>query len=106
MLESSVENYLAREVQKAGGEVRKVSWPGRRGAPDRLVLIPERWVTNAKGQPHHEHPIAVYVELKRPGETPEPHQVREHRRLRSYGQRVFVIDNKGQVDNFIKEMFG
>lgn len=74
-------------VRAAGGEVRKVKWIGRRGAPDRLVLLPGR-------EP-------MWVELKRPGEVAEPHQWREHRRMSALGCYVVVIDNKGAVDILI-----
>jgi len=89
VLESSVEDYLKREVEKVGGEVRKVQWPGRAHAPDRLVLFPRKR-TNCM------------VELKAPGKEPRPGQVREHTRLRNAGFKVFVIDTKEQVDGFIK----
>lgn len=88
MLESSVEDHLTRKVVEAGGEVRKVQWPGRRHAPDRLVLFKRvQW-----------HGL---VELKRPGEEPREGQVREHKRLRDAGFQVFVIDTKEQVDRFV-----
>ena len=61
-----------------GGEVRKVRFIGRRGAPDRLVMLPGR---------------TVWVELKAPGKVAAPHQVREHQRMRRMGQRVEVIDS-------------
>lgn len=84
MLESVVENHLVTMTKLAGGEVRKVSWIGRRGAPDRLVLRPGS--------------APVWVELKRPGLKPEPHQAREHERMRALGCRVLVIDTIEGVD--------
>lgn len=91
MRESTVEKYLSDRAKALGGEVRKVRWVGHNGAPDRLVLIPrslERW----------QHPYKALVELKAPGKVPEPHQLREHARLRSYGFDVLVIDTKELVD--------
>ena len=41
MRESVIEKYLVQRVKALGGEVRKVNWIGRRGAPDRLVMLPE-----------------------------------------------------------------
>lgn len=84
MKESEIERYLVRQVKAAGGDVRKCAWIGRRGAPDRLVLLPDR--------------PAVYVELKAPGKLPSQLQVREHARLRDLGQRVEVIDSREGVD--------
>ncbi|NYT44576.1 VRR-NUC domain-containing protein [Alcaligenaceae bacterium] len=40
MRESEIEDYLVQRVRGMGGEVRKVKWIGRRGAPDRLVMLP------------------------------------------------------------------
>lgn len=94
--ESSIEAYLVRRVKALGGEVRKVQWIGRRGAPDRLVMLPDRLdPTNI----HYQHAAAtIWIELKAPGKKPEPHQLREHERLRSMGQRVEVIDSFEGVD--------
>jgi hypothetical protein len=82
--ESEIEAYLVRQVKAAGGEVRKCTWVGRRGAPDRLVMLQGR--------------AAAYVELKAPGKLPSLAQVREHARLRELGQNVVVIDSTAGVD--------
>ena len=84
MKESVVENHLVTRVRWHGGEVRKVQWIGRRGAPDRFVMLPGK------------HPL--FVELKRPGLKPEPHQDREHERMRALGCKVVVIDSIEGVD--------
>lgn len=95
MLESKIEAYLTRQVRAAGGEVRKVKWIGRRGAPDRLVMllsgvfVDGLWSTSA------------WVELKRPGGRAEPHQVREHARMLKMGQAVVVIDSFEGVDKLL-----
>lgn len=86
MRERDVENYLVESVRKLGGEVRKVEWIGRRGAPDRLVMLPD------KARP------AIWVELKAPGQKAKPHQKREHDRMRAMGQLVVVIDSLEGVD--------
>lgn len=86
MRERDIENYLVKRVKALGGEVRKVQWIGRRGAPDRLVMLPF-------------HPYTTWVELKAPGKKPEPHQEREHQRMRARGQRVLVIDTIEGVDH-------
>ena len=85
--ESYIENHLTRCVHDAGGEVRKVQWVGRRGAPDRLVMLPHR---------------VVWVELKAPGKKAKPHQAREHARLRRYGLDVVVIDSIEGVEELVK----
>ena len=94
MRESQIEKYLVNRVVELGGEVRKVKWIGRRGAPDRLVMLP--WMEGDLTPP------CIWVELKAPGVKPEPHQLREHERMRRMGQRVEVIDSIEGVE----ELFG
>lgn len=83
MRESVVENYFCARIKALGGDVRKVKWVGHNGAPDRLVMLPNR------------HPL---VELKRPRAKPRINQLNEHDRLRSYGFEVLVIDTIELVD--------
>lgn len=83
MRERDIEKALVERVREAGGEVRKVAWPGRVGAPDRVVMMPG---------------ALVWVELKRPGKKPDSHQLHEHERMRRMGQRVLVIDSLDQID--------
>jgi hypothetical protein len=84
--ERDIEAYLVKRIKELGGEVRKVNWTGRRGAPDRLVMLPG---------------AGVWVELKAPGKKPEPHQLREHERMRAMGQRVEVIDSFDGVEGLL-----
>jgi hypothetical protein len=93
MRESDIEKYLVKRVKELGGEVRKVKWIGRRGAPDRLVMLPD-W----EPSPGNFYTRTVWVELKATGKVPEPHQLREHKRMRAVGQRVAVIDSLEGVD--------
>lgn len=87
--ESVIEKYLVAKVADFGGFTRKLTWIGRNGAPDRLVLLPGGWL--------------AFVELKAPGKHPEPHQARELARLEFMGQRVRVIDSLLAVDMLIRE---
>lgn len=89
MRESQIEQHLVKRVKALGGEVRKVQFIGRRGAPDRLVMLPMRAA---------DRPTTVWVELKAPGEKPKPHQQREHNRMREKGQWVEVIDSIEAVE--------
>lgn len=75
--EAKVVQQIKALVKSYGGEVRKVEWSGRRGAPDLLVLMPGRH---------------FFIEVKAPGEKPRPEQLREHERLRVAGFDVFVVD--------------
>lgn len=87
MRESEVEKHLVKRAQELGGVVRKVAWVGRRGAPDRVVMLPGR---------------LLWVELKRPGGKASPHQAREHLRMAKVGQVVHLIDSIDAVERLLK----
>lgn len=87
MRERDVEAHLVKAVKAAGGEVRKVSWIGRRGAPDRVAMLPGG--------------LLYWIELKRPGGVAEAHQAREHDRMMKMGQRVLVLDTLEKIDAFL-----
>lgn len=89
MRESVIELYLKQQFKRAGGSVRKVKWLAHNGAPDRLVMLTGK------------HAL---VELKKPGETPEGYQIREHIRLRAAGFLVFVFDSQEEIDWLIRDM--
>ena len=94
MRESEIEKYLVKKVKALGGEVRKVKWIGRNGAPDRLVMFPvtkQKFIDGMWG-------TTLWVELKATGKVTEPHQYREHKRMRDMGQTVYVIDSLEGVD--------
>ena len=93
MLERDVEKHLVKRVKAAGGIAYKFTSPGRRSVPDRLVLMPPDLLDDSQR--------AIFVELKAPGKTATPAQLREHGRLRDLGFRVEVIDTKEGVDAFM-----
>jgi hypothetical protein len=95
--ERDIERHLVKRVKELGGEVRKVQWIGRRGAPDRLVMLPIGFTWAG----HKTNVTSVWVELKAPGKKAEPHQVREHERMRAMGQRVVVIDSIEGVEELL-----
>lgn len=120
MRESLIEAYLVRRVKELGGEVRKVKWIGRRGAPDRVVMLPafrlslpesgspevDRWLEQTTAAIVEQMGFegqgrAIWVELKATGKEPEPHQLREHKRMRAMGQRVEVVDSFERVDEVL-----
>lgn len=90
MRERDIEKHLVQRVKELGGEIRKVKWVGRHGAPDRVVMLPSRWAPCGVALDPRS---CCWVELKAPGVAPEPHQLREHERMRRMGQRVVVIDS-------------
>lgn len=111
--ESEVEQYLVDRVKALGGEVRKVKWLGRDGAPDRLVMLPELAAGGMNSDQLAEyddyaHGRTIWVELKAEGlaaffpHTPhERKQRREHERMRKMGQRVEVVDSFEGVDRML-----
>jgi hypothetical protein len=107
MLERDIEDYLVKRVKALGGEVRKVQWIGRNGAPDRLVMLPtqpRRLVHTAEWSDR----VTIWVELKNPktivtfpADARERAQHREHERMRALGQRVEVIGTFYQVEELL-----
>ena len=87
MKESVIEKYLAALAKARGAFVRKVTYQGRKGAPDRWLFYP--------------HGFLLIVELKRPGEKPEPLQLDEMRKLRNAGFYVAWADSKERVDDIL-----
>lgn len=98
MRERDIEAYLVKSVKALGGEVRKVQWIGRRGAPDRLVMLPVRTIIEKDLCTYHVFSRTIWVELKAPGKKAEPHQLREHKRMEKMGQQVVVIDSLEGVE--------
>jgi hypothetical protein len=81
--ENQIEKYLHDRAKDLGGSYRRVSWIGRNGANDDLVLLPGRH---------------MFVECKRPGEVATPAQAREHNRLRASGIVVYVVSTTAEID--------
>ena len=117
--ERDIEAHLVKRVKALGGEVRKVQWIGRRGAPDRLVMLGLDKAVNrlryllvwhANGGEVDLHAAvaelvgltSVWPELKAPGVKPDRHQLREHERMRNMGQRVEVIDSLEGVEELLR----
>lgn len=89
--EREVEKYLVARVTELGGFCPKFVDPGRRGAPDRIVMLPGH--------------SSVYVELKRPiGGEVSVSQERFHAKIRAAGQLVWVINTKAAVDALLADL--
>jgi hypothetical protein len=84
MKESAIEKYLVAQAKARGAFVRKVTYQGRKGAPDRWLFYPRGFL--------------LIVELKRPGEKPEPLQLNEMQKLRNAGFYVAWADSREKVD--------
>ena len=92
MRERLIEKKLVDAVKKKGGLAPKFVSPGFNGMPDRLVLFP-----NGK---------MAFVELKAPGETMRPLQLRRKRQLERLGFPVYCVDEISQIDGVIKKIGG
>lgn len=78
MLEIDVEKAVCRYAENAGWIVRKIVYPGRRGAPDRHFYKAGR---------------LVIIEFKRPqGGRLSGNQKREHERLAAAGFPVHLVN--------------
>ncbi|CAB4198819.1 VRR-NUC domain containing protein [uncultured Caudovirales phage] len=100
--EGRIEKALVARIKAIGGEIRKSVWVGKRGCPDRFVMLPTR---------HRVHVVTVaeglgrwvrnpWVECKAPGEPLEDHQEREHKKMRDRGELVLVIDTLALIDRY------
>lgn len=114
MKERDIEAHLVERVRELGGEIRKVKWVGRRGAPDRVVMLPFRSERLAAALAHFSLPSdhlgaqTIWVEVKNPetiktfpANGHERQQHREHERMRRMGQRVEVIGTIEQVESLL-----
>lgn len=90
MREKAIEQKLRTEVKANGGLALKFISPGTVGVPDRIVLLPGSRV--------------YFVELKAPGKTPSPKQVKMAEVLEKLGHKVRVIDSMEKVKEFMDEI--
>lgn len=85
------EHYLRERTEALGGMCPKFVDPSRRGAPDRMVILP--------GYPIH------FVEMKRYKlGVVRPWQERYHADLRRCGHKVWVLRSKEDVDAFFADI--
>jgi len=82
--EAIVEAALVRAVEARGGLCEKVAPRGRRGFPDRMIILPG--------------PRIAFCELKRPkGGRISRHQIEYARRLEALGVVVAVVRNQEDI---------
>jgi hypothetical protein len=92
MKERDVSRYLNKRVKELGGEVRRVTWQGRRNAPDKLVLLPC-------------YNVAFFAEEKRPGKLPTRAQTREHERMRACGIEVHSFSTHVEIEKLMQTLY-
>lgn len=78
MREDEIESTVVSDAERHGWFQRKVSWIGRKGAPDRVF---------AKGG------RTVWIEFKMRGEKPRADQEDEHAKMRAAGMEVYAVDS-------------
>lgn len=78
MAEKHYEKWVDESAEAAGWLVRKLSWQGRRAAPDKLYAKDGR---------------VVFIEWKDAGEGPTTLQARQHREMRDAGMEVHCLDS-------------
>lgn len=88
MLESKVENYLKKKVEKIGGKAYKWAPVGVTGVPDRMVLLPGGKV--------------IFVELKAPGKKARKLQEYRAKQLNELGFQVECLDTIEKIDELLK----
>lgn len=89
--EKTLEQYLKQQVESRGGIYYKFTSPGHNGVPDRIIITDQ-------GDVH-------FVELKAPGKTPRPLQLKELRRIKATGASAVWFDTKEKADRFIRGVF-
>ncbi len=92
MREKTIETKLVQAVRAKGGLAPKFTSPGFDGVPDRLVLLPGGKI--------------AFIELKAPGKTLRPLQVRRKRQLEALGFSVYCIDRPEQIETVLQEIGG
>ena len=101
MRESAITKQLAKRAREMGGELRKVRWEGRRGAPDYVLMLPGR--KSKSYEIPSLAPRTIWVETKATGVGPEDYQLREHTRMRAKGQRVEVVDSFERIEEILQQ---
>lgn len=90
MREKFIESYLVSKLKMIGADPIKFEVFGRRGMPDRIVLIPGGKV--------------IFVEVKALGKKLRPLQEKRKRELEKLGFEVHVIDSKKSVDELARRI--
>ena len=90
MREKTIESKVIKAVKSMGGLSPKFVSPGLDGVPDRLVLLPGGNM--------------AFIEVKAPGETMRPLQVRRKRQLESLGFSVYCLDSPAQIGGILSEI--
>lgn len=86
-LEKDVEQYLKKQIKKAGGKSLKFT-STEKGVPDQIVLLPSGKI--------------IFIELKKRNGKLSPSQIKMHKTFQGFGQKVYTAFNKAEVDGIIQ----
>lgn len=84
--EAKIEKKCCEYAQGRGWWVSKYTAPGKKAVPDRLFI---------------RNGVVLFVEFKRPGETPTVQQSNRHSQMRKAGANVIWVDNFADFKNYI-----
>lgn len=87
--EASIEQAFVRWCTSQGLMCPKLQRIGKRGWPDRCVLLPGNKV--------------VWIEFKAPGGKPSPQQIVTHREMEACGHSVCLWDNLNVAKAYINK---
>ena len=87
-LETDHEEWAREQIQQAGGLQQKITFPGRRGAPDDIVFWP--------------HGVKDLVEYKRRTGRLSHNQVEMHQQLRALGTEVWLLYTREETLRYIR----
>ncbi len=87
--EKNLERKLANKIEALGGWTLKLLSTHIKGLPDRLCLLPGGRV--------------FFAEIKTTKKKPEKLQGIIHKKLRSLGFEVYVVDSSKIIDNIIEQ---
>ena len=93
--EKHIEQYLKREVKKAGGLSYKFSSPAHRGVPDQIVIFKPH-------DPVFEDADVAFVEVKSPNGSLSKLQSHCIDELIGKGCNVHVVYSKEDVDELLR----
>lgn len=88
--EKAIERYLVERAKQIGLPCLKYSNPNMVGYPDRLLVLPAGEV--------------IWIELKSKGRKPSKVQQLRIAELSEMGHKVYVIDNKADIDKLINSV--
>ena len=90
MLESLIEQYLVREVNRRDGLCLKFNSQSMTGIPDRIILM--------------KNGTVAFVEVKQKGKKPRPLQELRMKQLRQLGFKVYTLDEKEKIGEILDEI--